>query len=95
VKEAASHADPQTAMRYDRARSSLDRHAPTSLAPTSQVPPGRSERRDNLPGDGGRQEGASRSPALRNDHAPLYRREREPPGAAGGWGSGRPAGVLI
>jgi site-specific recombinase XerD len=27
VQEAASHADPRTAMRYDRARQSLDRHA--------------------------------------------------------------------
>ena len=27
VQEAASHADPRTAMRYDRARNSLDRHA--------------------------------------------------------------------
>jgi integrase len=27
VQEAASHADPQTTMRYDRARVSLDRHA--------------------------------------------------------------------
>ena len=27
VQEAASHADPRTAMRYDRARGSLDRHA--------------------------------------------------------------------
>jgi integrase/recombinase XerD len=27
VQEAASHADPQTTMRYDRARASLDRHA--------------------------------------------------------------------
>ena len=27
VQEAASHADPQTTMRYDRARTSLDRHA--------------------------------------------------------------------
>jgi integrase/recombinase XerD len=27
VQEAASHADPRTTMRYDRARSSLDRHA--------------------------------------------------------------------
>jgi integrase/recombinase XerD len=26
VQEAASHADPRTTMRYDRARSSLDRH---------------------------------------------------------------------
>jgi hypothetical protein len=27
VREAASHADPRTTMRYDRARGSLDRHA--------------------------------------------------------------------
>ena len=27
VQEAASHADPRTTMRYDRARLSLDRHA--------------------------------------------------------------------
>jgi hypothetical protein len=28
VQEAAAHADPRTTMRYDRARTSLDRHAP-------------------------------------------------------------------
>jgi hypothetical protein len=27
VQEAASHADPRTTVRYDRARQSLDRHA--------------------------------------------------------------------
>jgi integrase/recombinase XerD len=27
VQEAASHADPRTTMRYERARGSLDRHA--------------------------------------------------------------------
>ena len=27
VQEAASHADPRTTMRHDRARASLDRHA--------------------------------------------------------------------
>jgi hypothetical protein len=27
VQEAASHADPRTTVRYDRARGSLDRHA--------------------------------------------------------------------
>ncbi|HUB41292.1 MAG TPA: tyrosine-type recombinase/integrase [Streptosporangiaceae bacterium] len=27
AQEAASHADPRTTMRYDRARASLDRHA--------------------------------------------------------------------
>ncbi len=33
VQEAASHADPRTTMRYDRARRSLDRHA-TYIVPT-------------------------------------------------------------
>jgi hypothetical protein len=32
VQEAASHADPRTTMRYDRARASLDRHATYILA---------------------------------------------------------------
>jgi len=32
VQEAASHADPQTTMRHDRARTSLDRHAPYIVA---------------------------------------------------------------
>ena len=32
VQEAASHADPRTAIRYDRARGSLDRHATYSVA---------------------------------------------------------------
>ena len=27
MQEAASHADPRTTMRYDQARTSLDRHA--------------------------------------------------------------------
>jgi len=35
VQEAASHADPRTTMRYDRARGSLDRHA-TYLAAASR-----------------------------------------------------------
>ncbi|MGI8751046.1 MAG: tyrosine-type recombinase/integrase [Acidimicrobiales bacterium] len=34
VQEVASHADPRTTMRYDRARVSLDRHA-TSIASTT------------------------------------------------------------
>jgi site-specific recombinase XerD len=34
VQEAASHADPRTTMRYDRARTSLDRHA-TYIVATS------------------------------------------------------------
>jgi site-specific recombinase XerD len=33
VQEAASHADPRTTMRYDRARGSLDRHATYIVAP--------------------------------------------------------------
>jgi hypothetical protein len=32
VQEAASHADPRTTMRYDRARTSLDRHPPYIVA---------------------------------------------------------------
>ena len=32
VQEAASHADPRTAMRYDRARKNLDRHPNYILA---------------------------------------------------------------
>ena len=32
VQEAASHADPRTTMRYDRARTSLDRHATCIVA---------------------------------------------------------------
>jgi integrase/recombinase XerD len=40
VQEAASHADPRTTMRYDRARGSLDRHTSSPL--TSQALPGNS-----------------------------------------------------
>ena len=32
VQEAASHADPRTTMRYDRVRTSLDRHATCIVA---------------------------------------------------------------
>ena len=32
VQEAASHADPRTTIRYDRARGSLDRHATSIVA---------------------------------------------------------------
>ena len=32
VQEAASHADPRTTMRYDRARKNLDRHPNYILA---------------------------------------------------------------
>jgi len=40
VQEAASHADPRTTMRCDRARGSLDRHATYIVAATSRAPPG-------------------------------------------------------
>lgn len=43
VQEAASHADPRTTMRYDRARRSLDRHAPTSCRRSSPERPVLSE----------------------------------------------------
>jgi integrase/recombinase XerD len=49
VQEAASHADPRTTMRYDRARTSLDRHATyivaAFIARSSQISPP-----PNLPG---------------------------------------------
>jgi integrase len=44
VQEAASHADPRTTMRYDRARSSLDRHA-TYIVATYIAGAARSSRR--------------------------------------------------
>jgi len=34
VQEAASHADPRTTMRHDRARGSLDRHATSPVSRT-------------------------------------------------------------
>jgi site-specific recombinase XerD len=40
VQEAASHADPRTTMRDERARGSLDRHATYISPPTSPEPPG-------------------------------------------------------
>jgi integrase/recombinase XerD len=39
VQEAASHADPRTTMRYDRARVSLDRHATTDETILNRVNP--------------------------------------------------------
>jgi integrase/recombinase XerD len=42
VQEAASHADPRTTMRYDRARTSLDLTPPLSSPPTSPGRPGSS-----------------------------------------------------
>jgi integrase/recombinase XerD len=46
VQEAASHADPRTTMRYDRARVSLDRHA-TYIVATFLA--GASRRHPDLP----------------------------------------------
>jgi len=42
VQEAASHADPRTTIRYDRARGSLDRHATYIVAASSRAPRGSS-----------------------------------------------------
>ena len=47
VQEAASHADPRTTMRYDRARQSLDRHATYIVAASSPAP---RAQRDGSPG---------------------------------------------
>ena len=41
VQEAASHADPRTTMRYDRARGSCDGMPPISSLPMLLVPPGK------------------------------------------------------
>jgi integrase/recombinase XerD len=41
VQEAASHADPRTTIRYDRARGVSTGTPPISLPPTSPVPPGK------------------------------------------------------
>jgi Phage integrase family len=41
VQEAASHADPRTTMRYDRARGSLDRHATYIVAAYIAGAPGK------------------------------------------------------
>jgi integrase/recombinase XerD len=43
VQEAASHADPRTTMRYDRARGSLDRHATYIVAAYLPVLPGKNQ----------------------------------------------------
>jgi hypothetical protein len=51
VQEAASHADPRTTMRYDRARVSLDRHATYIVAAFvagAARCPGRAVRRTHL-----------------------------------------------
>jgi hypothetical protein len=55
VQEAASHADPRTTIRYDRARGSMDRTPPTLSPPTSRAPPGKGiSARAAPPGSGSR-----------------------------------------
>ncbi|HLX89464.1 MAG TPA: tyrosine-type recombinase/integrase [Acidimicrobiales bacterium] len=49
VQEAASHADPRTTMRYDRARVSLDRHATYIVSAFSPAPPGNADRSSGAP----------------------------------------------
>jgi len=57
VQETASHADPRTTMRYDRARGSLDRHATYIVAAYPPEPPG-----NNCPAErGGGSEGRKRA----------------------------------
>jgi integrase/recombinase XerD len=82
VQEAASHADPRTTMRYDRARGSLDRHATyivaayvAGAARSTGIGWNRSAWRRQLPG-------RAPSPAIRPalaDHPQRPQREREPP----------------
>jgi hypothetical protein len=62
-------------MRYDRARSSLQRHATYFVAPAGAT--GRPGRLDFLAVEAARKE--ELEPTLRGDHAPLLQREREPP----------------
>jgi integrase/recombinase XerD len=71
VKEAASHADPRTTMRYDRARRSLDRHATYVVAAFVAEPPVASERYQSVARLGGhsgrRPRSGIRSSATRSD----------------------------
>ena len=52
AQEAASHADPRTTMRYDRARQSLDRHATYIVAASSPAPPADTRSRGRPPTGG-------------------------------------------
>ncbi len=66
VQEAASHADPRTTMRYDRARGSLDRHATYIVARTSRASPGKGIPAGAAPpGSGGRW---AKLPSQQGDH---------------------------
>jgi len=72
VQEAASHADPRTTMRYDRARGSLDRHATSLSPPTWPEPPGKrrlTASRPRLAGSSGQAE---------SGHQPWYVTDRDP-----------------
>jgi len=84
VQEAASHADPRTTMRYDRARGSLDRHGPILLPPTSQAPPDSLCQRGSssawrLPPSGGQPQSPQASSGNRSQPSA----ERDPPIGAG------------
>jgi len=82
VQEAASHADPRTTMRYDRAAAAWTATRPISSRPTSQVPPGNREDR------GLRRLAAAaarRRLAIIASDGPQTQPEREPPIWAATW----------
>ena len=82
VQEAASHADPRTTMRYDRARGSLDRHATYIVAayiagsrPVTQTGWNSSVRRAREP-VGPRMAGAGRQSELQMPEGVCQRAQR-------------------
>ena len=75
VQEAASHADPRTTMRYDRARGSLDRHATYIVAAYVAGAAGNCEAGVPPPSDGPAAEAAHG----RIGHGLRPQPEREPP----------------
>jgi integrase len=76
VQEAASHADPRTTMRYDRARTSLDRHATYIAGAARQL--SCPDRRDSLAATDGQ---ADRTPGARPKRSldVVTYGDREPP----------------
>ena len=77
VQEAASHADPRTTMRYDRAAAAWTGTRPTSSPPTSRVPPGNPRGTEPLPPGDAR--GGQAAVLAVFSHRPHFSLEREPP----------------